>query len=278
VQNTSQNSAGPAPQLTSLQFDLSRSLLADVVFDPAGTAGDETAKCLEVGPTAAAVGYVTPADPCIDPFGQPFGDGYRTMSMAFDDFDGGEQLAMAVDIDPTSIKGAAGSGAAGSVSGLEMSGAIVTATFEGGQTLTGTMFGDGSKGGGQVALVAAPASPPSIGVQGSSVTALPSLSPVHDKVDVTTATVDVSLAGTPNAVVRLMKGPALMENGVFDVEPYEANTLTDAVFSVVTLSGAGTAVASVAVPLGLTYLIAVEGTEIPTNGLASRTLIVKRAA
>jgi hypothetical protein len=37
-------------------------------------------------------------------------------------------------------------------------------------------------------------------------------------------------------------------------------------------------VASVAVPLGLTYLIAVEGTEIPTNGLASRTLIVKRAA
>jgi hypothetical protein len=73
-----------------------------------------------------------------------------------------------------------------------------------------------------------------------------------------------------------MKGPALMENGVFDVEPYEANTLTDAVFSEVTLSGAGTAVASVAVPLGLTYLIAVEGTEIPTNGLASRTLIVKR--
>ena len=152
----------------------------------------------------------------------------------------------------------------------------MTATFEGGQTLTGTVFGDGSKGGGQVALVSAPASAPSLGVQGSTATALPSLSPVHRKVDVTNSTINVQLTGTPNAVVRLMKAPALMQGGVFDVEPYEANTVTDAVFSQVTLSASGTAVTLVAVPEGLTYLIAVQGSAIPSSGLASTVLIIKR--
>src|SRR5690606_27782890 len=128
------NQSGDGVEITSVSFDLSTGILPDMVFDPTGTGGDATAKCLTANSGAAAVGYIVPANPCASPFSQPRQGGYDVMSLSFNDFAPGETFTFSVDIDPNSIQGVPGAGNAGSVSGYELIGSTVTVTFSNGAT------------------------------------------------------------------------------------------------------------------------------------------------
>ncbi|NRB49880.1 MAG: putative Ig domain-containing protein [Saprospiraceae bacterium] len=147
-------------QITSFTLDLSTGILPDMVFDPVGAGGDDVASCFTANSGAAATGLIAPADPCSSPFSGPRNGGFDVMSISFSDFDPNEALFHTVDIDPNSIQGVPGAGAAGSVSGYELTGATVTITFSDGTTLVSSIYEDGSLGGGQ-AIVAenAPATP-----------------------------------------------------------------------------------------------------------------------
>jgi hypothetical protein len=142
------NSQGDV-QITSVSFDLSTAIYPNMVFDPVGSAGDATAKCLTITNQTggdSSVGLTIPGnggsgtDPdCTIPFvGETVvgNGGYSVLNLAFNDFEPGESVNLAIDIDPTSIEGFNSAGNAGAVSGLELIGATVTVTFSDGQTLT----------------------------------------------------------------------------------------------------------------------------------------------
>jgi hypothetical protein len=219
--------------ITGVEIDLTTALLPDVVFDPVGTAGDAGAKCLEPSSGGALTGFVAPADLCTDPFSQPHngtdsGEGYDKMSLAFSDFGAGETFTFAVDLDPTSIKGDQNTGDAGSISGLEITGATVTVTFEGGGTYAASLFEDGSLGGSQaLAAPAAPSPAPSIAAAGVSAPA-----------PVTSADQTIDVSGPAGAGFTLMQVDARLyiddpsTGGGYDVDPFEANeALAKALFT-----------------------------------------------
>ena len=141
------NTSLDASKIVQVVFDLSTAIYPNMVFDPNGTAGDATAKCLVVE-SSDAVGFNAPVDACADPFAGPRGNGgFDRMTVSFSEttdngFETGEQIVFQVDVDPTSIEGAAGAGGAGSVSGLELAGATITVTFDDGTTLTEALFQD----------------------------------------------------------------------------------------------------------------------------------------
>ena len=87
-------------ELTSVTIDLSGSLLAGMVFDPAGAAGDTVAKDFTIDNT---VGSFTVT-------GVIFGNGsstagYKTLTLQLQGFGPGETLGFSVDVDPASIQG-----------------------------------------------------------------------------------------------------------------------------------------------------------------------------
>ncbi len=181
-------------QVTGVSFDLSTGILPDMVFDPTGSGGDATAQCFTPGGTAAAVGLVTPADPCASLFSAPRNGGFDILSTTFSDFDPSETFSFSVDLDPNSIQGVAGAGNAGAVSGYEIIGATLTVTFNDGSTLVSNLYEDGSLGGGQAVITAGVPATPAIAVEG-----IPS----------TPATVSdpnqiITVAGTPGDHVSLL--------------------------------------------------------------------------
>ncbi|WP_198664879.1 immunoglobulin-like domain-containing protein [Lewinella sp. IMCC34191] len=136
-------------QITSVSFDLSTAIYPNMVFDPVGTAGDATAKCLTITSQTGgdgSVGLTVPGnggaggDPdCTAPFVgevEVGNGGYSVLNLNFNDFEPGESVNLAIDIDPTSIEGFNGAGNAGAISGLELAGSTVTVEFSDGQTLT----------------------------------------------------------------------------------------------------------------------------------------------
>ncbi len=153
-------------QITGVIIDLSTGILPDIVFDPTGAGGDATASCFTPNTGATQVGLITPTDPCADPFSQPRNGGFDQMSLDFTEFDPGEYFAFTTDIDPNSIQGVPGAGAAGAVSGYELIGATVTITFSDNSTLISTIYEDGSLGGGQTIVAANAPVAPSISVVG----------------------------------------------------------------------------------------------------------------
>lgn len=181
-------------QITNVTIDLSTGILPDVIWDPVGAGGDAAAKCFEPSTGATVVGLVVPADVCADPFSQPRNGGFDIMSIDFTEFDPGESFDFAVDIDPNSIQGVAGAGAAGAVSGFELIGAAVTVTFNDNSTITSSIYEDGSLGGGQTIVALQAPLAPSISVVGFG--AGPST--VNDLNQTVTVT------GTPDDVVSLM--------------------------------------------------------------------------
>ncbi|WP_233131755.1 malectin domain-containing carbohydrate-binding protein [Robiginitalea sediminis] len=146
-------------QITSVSIDLSTGILPDMVFDPTGAGGDATASCLTPNTGAAATGFVAPTDPCADPFSQPRNGGFDVLTVNFTGFDPGESFQFTTDVDPNSIQGVAGAGAAGAVSGYELIGATVTISYSDGSTLTGSLYEDGSLGGSQVLAETLPTAP-----------------------------------------------------------------------------------------------------------------------
>ena len=143
------NTSGSGQTITSVTFDLGGSILPDMVFDPNGNAGDQLGKGFSADSGAAAVGLLTANGATgSPPFGTMVGNnGYETLTLDFSNFEVGESFGFSVDIDPASIEGAQTTGFAGSVSGLELSGATVTVTFSDGSTHTGALFADNENGG-----------------------------------------------------------------------------------------------------------------------------------
>ncbi len=140
-----------AAAITSLTIDLHGSLIAGNVFDPFGTFGDDTAlDFTQYGASQVAASWAY--GPVVVTEG-----GYTTLTvelggggLAF-----GQTLSFRVDVDPASIEGPApGPNEAGSISGFEQTGALVTVGYADGSSQSAKVFADGTAGGGQARLVA----------------------------------------------------------------------------------------------------------------------------
>ncbi len=182
-------------KITEISIDLSSGILPDMVFDPQGNGGDATAQCLEPNAASAVtVGLVTPTDACVDPYSQPRQGGFDVITMQFTDFNPTELFTFSTDIDPNSIQGVAGAGAAGSVSGLEVAGATLTVSFDDGSSLVSNLYEDGSFGGSQVV--------------GPTVLSAPTISAVGTSSDqeiVFDPNQTMEIVGTPNAFYSLLQ-------------------------------------------------------------------------
>ncbi|MFO7763705.1 MAG: choice-of-anchor D domain-containing protein [Wenzhouxiangellaceae bacterium] len=225
--------------ITSVSIDLSTALFADNVFDPVGDAGDAGAKCLTPNSGAAATGFVAPTDPCVDPFANPHDGGFEILTVNFADFGPGESFGFNIDVDPTSIKNATGTGDAGAVSGLELTGATASIDFDdgnGGVTLGGRTFqiAPDSPGGSVAQLRETAAAPPSLAVDGVSLLDIDLASAAgetgpasHSAESVASDQVDQTLVittGNAGDVVRLLHIEAsLLAVDGFELEPFEAN-------------------------------------------------------
>lgn len=187
------NNSSGALQITKVSIDLSTAVLPDMIWDPTGAGGDATAKCFEPNTGATAVGLIVPTDVCVDPFSQARNGGFDIMSIDFSEFDPGESFDFSVDIDPNSIQGVAGAGAAGSVSGYELIGASVSIEFSDGSTIVSSLYEDGSLGGSQTVAAADAPTAPSISVSG-----------VTGQATVNDLNQTVTLTGTAGDVVSLL--------------------------------------------------------------------------
>lgn len=228
------NTSSEGVQIDSVTFDIRSALFQDLVFDPYGEAGDQVGRCV-VPDTAKAekAGYIWPDDECSDPFSNPYEEGYQTVTLGFNEFDPGDTLQFGVNIDPTSVKGYEGtiSKKSGShVSGLELSGSVVTVVFSDGSTLTSTLYnlfyrklnGQERKGDSYAIVAAAPPEAPSIEMLG-----------VTSPDSVAEAEQTVQVSGSPGDTVRLLQvdGRMYIEEGTpdngYDIDPYEANSAVD---------------------------------------------------
>ncbi|WP_201864484.1 malectin domain-containing carbohydrate-binding protein [Microvirga soli] len=226
-----ENLSTAGQEITSVTIDLSGSILAGMVFDPAGMAGDTTAKSFTVD---GKVGSFSVA-------GATFSDGsdatgYKKLSLQLQGFGPGETLSFSADVDPTSIKGVASPGPsqAGNVAGVELTGAEATFNF-GATTLTNELFKvPTGTGGGTVLASMPPLAAPTVTVQGVSGTTA----------TVNSAQQTVSVSGPAGTTARVL----LMEGGAFkagvpatapQLGPYEANSAVAASTYDVALNGQG---------------------------------------
>ena len=235
------NTSAGGQQIARVRVDLSTSLLPDLVFDPSGTAGDTVSK-----------GFTVDTDPGLGTIGHQFtgshDGGYDALDATFTDFGPGEALAFSVDVDPTSIRGSSqpGPGESGSVSGLELTAATVTVTYEDGTSQSGRLFrSPGSLGQSQARLdgVARPA--PGVTVVG-----------VPTPATVSQASQAVRVTAPAGASVRLLVAEgALFTAGVpgggADLDPYEANSVVAVAETSATIGAGG----SVDVPVTLTSTV-----------------------
>ena len=245
------SNTGPvdAPQITSVDFDLRGSLIPDATFDPVGAAGDAGTQCLEVS-SEGGTGYVVPGNNCTDPFTLAHedspgvsGNGWDGMTLDFTGFDSGEAIVFGVDVDPTSIQGAAGSGGSGAVSGLELTGSTVTVTFSDGRVLSNQLFGDGSDGGAEAVVAAATGVTAPTGIELVGVASTPTVFPNDSEV----AVVDgvgpqvVQVSGPVGAAVTLLDADGEMQSPApFDLDPYESDALVAVDYLTGTIGAGGT--------------------------------------
>ena len=217
-----------------------------MVFDPQGTAGDSGAKGFTPDSGESAVGptgsFAAPHN------GQNADDGYDELTVDFDNFDGGESFAFSTDIDPTSIKNAEGTGAAGSVSGLELAGATVTVEYADGTTQTTQLFADGSNGGSQATAKADLADAPTLGAEGVSLDT-DALDAQHSAATVSEASQTITVSGPADATVELLRveGQLELANQAegYNLEDYEANTAENVEYQTVQLDSNGQATVGV---------------------------------
>ncbi|HMB61997.1 MAG TPA: dockerin type I domain-containing protein [Eudoraea sp.] len=281
--------------IVNVSLNSSTGFMRDVVFDPVGTAGDSTAKCLTEGTNSVGnVGITVPAnggsgsDPdCTTVFAQPHNgvdnqEGFDVLTLDFTDFEPGEAFNFGVDMDPTSIKEDQTSGDAGAISGMELIGTTVTIQFASGVTYTTSLFDEGSLGGSDAivdgvsnALVA-----PAIMVDGSTLSRV-----------VTLANQTVQITGQPNSFVTLVRvdGRLHIDNGNpgagYDIDLFEANEAMAKELYTIQLDGSGNG--SVPVVLtqtpgvppapdgGINHFIAVTDGPGGENSLASNVIVLE---
>jgi len=190
--------------IRSLVFDLSQTLLPDLIFDPSGLAGDGVGLCLRVDSLMAkSTGFVNPTDLCQAPFEEAAYGGFKKLTLAFDDFGPGDSLQFSVDVDPASLEGLTGVPVPGRISGLEWTGAGVEALLHDGGKAKGHIFPDGIPGGGRTLLSETPLPAPEIKVEGNS--------SLKDTLPVRSQTLTVE--GTPGSYVALLQANAAWIRG-----------------------------------------------------------------
>ena len=244
-----ENLSGDGQKITSFKIDLRTAVLPDIVFDPAGTAGDPDGKEFALdsfnGSGTPTHGFESPHN------GSDSGDGYDILRVDCDsgvDFGPGDLLTFSSDIDPTSVKGAPGPGPehSASISGLELIGATATVTFDDGTVRAVRLSGiTGTSNTNKT----------SVGVMASGNPAAPSLSvPGNNSPFTVTSQPAIRVSGTPGATVRVWTfSSGLYLDGVpgggYDIDPYETNKILAYSYTTATISGSG----SVDVPGALVY-------------------------
>ncbi len=256
------NTSDAGVMIESISFDLSTAMLPDIVFDPNGTAGDATGKCLTPDSGSAETGFQTPTDPCTDPYSSPHdgdsADGYDVITLTFTDFAPGETFTFSTDVDPTSIKGASTTGGSGSVGGVELTGSNVSTTFSDGTIATDVWHIPSSDSGSQATLVAGLPAAPQLDVSGVTLEST-TLSDAHTAATVEAGTQTVLVTGTPNADVSvLVLDVVLSATPGYDLETYEANNVEAIDSYEVALDGSGSGSVAVTLAEGLNYIAAAE--------------------
>jgi hypothetical protein len=277
-------------EITSVSIDTSTTILPDLVYDPAGTAGDGGDKSFQLGSGSDDVGVVSTAD--ADLFDKPKDgssseDGYQRLTVEFDDFQSGETLTFGSDGDPTSIKGAgsAQQTEAGPVSGAELAGATVTVEFADGTTETVRTFGDGSAGGSEIVTSADQSVQPTLGVQDVQLDSN-ALDARHSAATVSNATQTVTVSGPAGATVQVMQAetelnlvdvPTYDGSPGYEVEAFEGNNFVGVTYDTVTLDANGQATLQVDVPSeNLLYVMAaVENGDVST-GAPSNVVVLEQ--
>ncbi|MEM7572345.1 MAG: malectin domain-containing carbohydrate-binding protein [Bacteroidota bacterium] len=245
------NNSSPNVQITSVTFDLSTAIYPGNVFDPVGTAGDATAKCVTLTGGSDPVGLTIPgnggsgADPdCTTPFSQPNGNGgFDQMTLDFTDFDPGESINVAVDVDPVSIEGFNAAGNAGAVSGLELIGSTVTVTFSDGSTYVGELYRiqeNSVKGSENTLKTSTACAAPGLVIDGVTGT---STVPGFTDAQVPTAMPTAVVSGTPGENVTLLViessledlGPGYVPSSIFETN--KAQNVTAEIDAVIPADG-----------------------------------------
>ncbi|GMW02599.1 MAG: hypothetical protein AMXMBFR84_37350 [Candidatus Hydrogenedentota bacterium] len=209
------NTSTDGQQLQKIRIDLGTAIFRDNVFDPYGLAGDPVGKPFTLDYSTnlqvTGVNYVRENK-----------GGYEALELSFNGFDPGEEITFSIDIDPTSIHGAAqpGPGESGSVAGIELIGAEVTAAFSDATVLTGhTYHIAGTDESCDVTVrQGAPQRP-----------VLNALHTADVNANVTGANQTIRVKGAVGAAVKLIvvEGALYLEgvpNGGYEIEPFEANT------------------------------------------------------
>lgn len=262
------NNSTESQKITQVTIDLSTNMLPEMLYDPDGTAGDLTAKPFTIKGTD--VTGVTEHN-----LSQPVGNGgFLQLDILFNDFDPGEKLEFALDVDPSSIEGvpSPGPNENGSVSGLEMVGSAVSVTFDDGTTYNSNLYSDGTNAGALASMNDKILNAPTLSIQGLS---SPAVVNSLDHVLLITN-------GKPNGIVSLLQ----VEAGFFEdtlnlnQEVFEVNSVINVSRTVdIILNSSGSA--SVPVTLlatdpeaGYNYFIVA-----PQNGLnfgrTSNTVILQ---
>lgn len=203
--------------VTNLTVDFSTAVMRDVVWDPDdGTpAGDPVNKDLTIDSESGdGAGVVSTATG--DVFGDPFQDGYRTLSIDFTDFEPGESVGFSADVDPTAIQGAAQSGP-GEVVGSELIGATIAVTYSGGLVQTSQLTKLTGDNAAKATLNDTMAPAPALAWSGGSTPAFAMTTPQ-----------EITISGTPNGdytvtVVEGVMDLAGVSGGGFDLDPFETD-------------------------------------------------------
>ena len=209
-----ENTSTTGQEITRISIDVSSAIFPDIVFDPLGTAGDTGSK-----------NFTVDSDPGVGFQGRSFlgehDGGFDVLEIRFDNFTPGQTFTFSVDMDPTSTKGTQGPGPnhAASVSGFELTGAVVTVEFDDGTVLQGQNYrvpGDDTAS--QAILKANLPPAPDLQVLGIS----------GNTATVSEVNQTVRLTGPAGASVSLLRVEgAFYEDALipaFDPDPFEANT------------------------------------------------------
>ena len=219
-----QNLSTGGQKITAIRVDLSTAALPDVVFDPAGTAGDTDGKGFELDSFTGSGIPVGTFDQPHD--GSSSQDGYEALDITFPsaDFAPGNEMTFSADIDPTSVKGTAGPGPgdSSSINGLELSGTTVTVTFDDGtvrkvRTSGLQVSGYTHSNKTSVALLTSDVLPtPKLTVPGKTSPFVANSQPT------------IRVAGPAGSTVKVwvLSAELFLEGGGYDVDPFEANNVT----------------------------------------------------
>ena len=212
------NTSESGQKIESVTFDLSTAMFPDMVFDPDGTAGDQTGKGFSPSQGEAATGL---SGHTLSGFHNAVDgdDGFDVLSMDFTDFNPDETFSFSIDVDPTSIKGtsAPGPGGSGSVSGLELSGTTVTVTFDDGSSYQAELFRTPESLSASQNIVAGG----SLATPGISVVGQSGLQAKVAELDHV-----IRVTGPANTAVRLLvvESALFITGGGYDIDPFEANS------------------------------------------------------